>query len=287
VDKARERLQNSISNWWSTFRSPSWTYPTTRKMSVVPPVSTFEHAEVVDSSSTAWIRVAAVLPLRLVGFVVAQSAIALALVVGNSDPWAASARWWPFAAILTNGLTFLVVNALLRREGRRWRDILVVDTPQLRRDLPVVLGLAMAAAVLAIVPNFALATLLFGDAELPVATLFQPLPLWAAVATLLLFPLTIALTELPTYFGYLQPRLEALLGRPWLAISLAGGFLAVQHATLPLVFDSQFILWRALTYLPLAVMLAVTLRWRPRLMPYMIVLHAIADFQAALMVVTA
>lgn len=241
-----------------------------------------------DVSGVTWRRVAGVLPFRLVGFLVAQVTIALVLTLQqHPDPWAGSLRWWPVAAVLTNLVTLVVVRSLVRAEGGRWRDLLTPDTTHLRRDLPVVLGLAVAAAVLVVLPSFALAVLLLGDADYPATVLFQPLPGWAATATLVLLPLTIALVELPVYFGYLLPRVELLSGRPWLAVGLTAGFFALQHATLPLVLDPAFVLYRALMYLPLGLLLALALRWRPRLLPYLALLHGVSELQAALMVVGA
>jgi hypothetical protein len=147
--------------------------------------------------------------------------------------------------------------------------------------------LAIVSVVPIVVPNVALATLLFGDAETPLATLIQPLPQWAALTALVLFPATIALAELPTYFGYVQPRLEALTGRAWVAVTLTAGFLSLQHATLPLVLEWRFVDWRSLMCAPFALLLAVVLRWRPRLLPYLAVLHGLADLQVAVMLVAA
>ena len=237
------------------------------------------------SVTTRWVAVLAVVSLRLVGFAVAQALIALMLLAAGQDHvWAASAPWWPLAATLTSVATFLVVRALLHTEGKRYRDFFAVATTHLRADLLVVGGLAALAVVLGLVPNYVLATVLFSDADVPFDTLIQPLPHWAAVLTVVVFPVSIAVTELPAYFGYARPRLEDLSGRAWVAVAVTAGFLALQHATLPLVFDHRFAAWRALAYLPLALVFALILRWRPRLLPYLVVLHGLADLQAAILV---
>ena len=50
--------------------------------------------------------------------------------------------------------------------------------------------------------------------------LFRPLPNFINYILLIAFPVTIAFAELPTYFGYLMPRLEKSLGKKWLAMLL-------------------------------------------------------------------
>jgi hypothetical protein len=232
-----------------------------------------------------WMAVSGVLTLRLVGFAVCQALIALALVAtGQADAWSASAPWWPLAATATNVATFLVVRALLHREGRRYREFFALSTQHLRTDLLVVVGIALLAAILVLVPTLAIAAVLYGDPGTPAETLIQPIPRWAGLMTLALFPVSIAATELPAYFGYARPRLEELSGHAWLAVGMTAGFLALQHATLPLIFDARFAAWRATSYLPLALVFALTLRWRPRLLPLLVVLHGLADLQAAILV---
>jgi hypothetical protein len=227
------------------------------------------------------------LPMRLVGFATFQALIALGfLLSGNAGWWDASVPWWPVAAVLTNVVTLAWLVSLMRREGRRFWDLLLVDRTRVRSDAGVVLGIAAVSTALVIAPNFGLATLLFGDAEAPMDTFIQPLPPWVAVGVLVLFPVTIALSELAFYFGFIRPRLEAITGRAWSPTYLTAGFLALQHATLPLVFEWRFITWRALMFLPFAIFLGVLLRWRPRLLGYMAILHGLADLQVALMILS-
>jgi hypothetical protein len=49
---------------------------------------------------------------------------------------------------------------------------------------------------------------LFGQQQAALNLVARPLPLWAAASALVFFPAAVALSELPTYLSYLQPRLE-------------------------------------------------------------------------------
>ncbi len=155
------------------------------------------------------------------------------------------------------------------------------------QDLLTAVGIFVIAAPLTVIPNLLLAQTLFGDPEGPVPLFFRQLPLWAAIISLIAFPLSVGLTELPTYFGYAMPRMEALTGRGWLAVLLAGAALSAQHTTLPLVLDWRFVVWRLFMFLPLALWLAVALRWRPRLLPYLMIGHGLLDLSAAWIVFSA
>jgi hypothetical protein len=125
-------------------------------------------------------------------------------------------------------------------------------------------------------PREPLGRVLFGDAMIPTYMLFQPLPLWALILALL-FPLTIGFGELPTYFGYCMPRLAALLTNGWLAWLIASLFLAAQHMFLPLLLDSRYLLWRFAMFVPFALITGLFLKFRPSLLPYFMIGHALID----------
>lgn len=223
-----------------------------------------------------------VLPFRLVLFAAIQTCVFL--VAGTN--WAGAAAWWPLGAVPANIATVVLLVWLLRREGRSYRGLFALERGFGWRDFGWGLALTAIVLPLAILPNILLAQLLFGDAQIGLAMLLQPLPPWA-VALAWLFPLTIAFAELPLYFGYAMPRLEKLTGSPLLAVSVSALFLSLQHVTLPLLFDAPFVLWRALMFLPLALVLAIGLRLRPSLLPMMAVVHALLDTSVVVMLATA
>lgn len=233
--------------------------------------------------SGAHVVIALVSRLALFGLFQALAAAGFALS-GVAAPWAASIAWWPVTVIAANLVSLGLLRALLRREGRRYRDLLRIQPGTLAADLRVTLVVTLISGVLAMVPNIGLAVLLWGDPGVPLSIFIQPLPVWAALVALIGFPVTIALSELPVYYGYVRPRLESTGLQPWLAIAVVGGIHGLQHAALPLVFDGSFLLWRALMFIPFACFLGVVLRWRPRLLPYLMVVHGLIDLSVVWMV---
>jgi hypothetical protein len=231
-------------------------------------------------------RTWAVLASRLVLFAGVQAAIFVFLgAVQPPTTWDSTGPWWVVVAAVTNLISVGILAWAMRKEGKRYWDVFHFDRASTWwRDLLLAVLLMLGAGVFAVLPNILLGSLLFGDAMIPVDMMFQPLPLWAALVGLVVFPLTIALAELPTYFGYAMPRIEAETGGRWRAMLIPALFLAAQHATLPLLFDARFLAWRLLMFLPLALYIGLVLRWRLRLLPYMVVLHGLLDFQAAWMV---
>ena len=226
------------------------------------------------SRSQVWIMLMA----RTVLFAVFQAVIAFGFWMwGAVDPWDASVAYWPLTITLTNLVCLALLDRLARREGIRLLELIQFERQHVALDLFTAVMILVACAPLVLFPNDALSLWLFGDLNAPSAMFFRPLPYGVALACLVLFPLTVALAELPTYFAYVMPRLAVISRRPWLAWVLASLWLGVQHATLPLVLDWRFVTWRALMFMPFALFIGACLLWRPRLLPYLMVGHGLLD----------
>ena len=179
-------------------------------------------------------------------------------------------------ATIANVASFLLLLGLFRREGGSYWSLWRFPRETFWKDLGLAVGGFVLAGPIAMIPMRVLGDAIVGSYDAAIATMFRPLPPWGLWLGLL-FPLTICFAELPTYFAYAMPRLEARLGSGWLAWGLASLALSVQHAALPLVFDGRFMLWRALMYLPFALYIGLVIKLRPRLLPFLLVGHALID----------
>jgi hypothetical protein len=228
--------------------------------------------------NTSWMRAIGMLFARPVLFALWQFAFALAFAWrGYLNPWQAATAWWPWSGILTSLVILVLLAWLFRSEGSSLLDLYRFDRQHLKGDLLIVFGFFIIAGPIGFLPNLLFGNLLFGSAQKASAIMFLRLPVWAAASALIIFPVMIALTELPTYFGYSMPRIKILSGKTWLAICLPAFFLAAQHMALPLIFDPRYLAWRLMMFLPFALLVAVMLYWRPRLMPYLIIIHILID----------
>ncbi|MGA9522738.1 MAG: hypothetical protein WBV82_14820 [Myxococcaceae bacterium] len=227
---------------------------------------------------------------RLVLFAVFQALIAAILAGrGTPDAWRASAAWWPLSVTLANVVCVALLAWLARAEGKRLRDLYNFghESRRFGRDLLTLLVAIVLMGPIAMGPNIGTAILLFGDPETATSMFMQPLPFAVAAVTLVSFPLTIAFAELPTYFGYVMPRLEKLWGSRWKALAACALMLGAQHATLPLIFDGRFIVWRLVMFIPFALFVGGLVRWRPSMLPWLMGVHAVIDFPVAWMVFAA
>ena len=87
-----------------------------------------------------------------------------------------------------------------------------------------------------------------------------------ALTIVIVFPLLWGFTEQMTYNGYLAPRIQALGGTA-LAVGLVAFSWSFQHAVMPVRFDADYMLYRALSPIPFSIfIILVYLRIR-RIVP--------------------
>ncbi|MDF2628616.1 MAG: hypothetical protein K0R39_2447 [Symbiobacteriaceae bacterium] len=247
--------------------------------------ATHRAATGADPSRGAW--PVTMLVLRFSLFLIIQALVAAYYALqGAPSPWQASVAWWPVGVTLTNLICYGLLRHLARREGLTFWQLIKADFSReyVRKDLLVLLGVILLAGPIAIIPNYGLGYLLFGDYMVPVNMFTQPLPYAVALVALFSFPLTMALGEIPTYFAYAMPRLATRWSSNWKAILAAAFWLGIQHMMLPFIPDWRFALWRGAEFLPFALLLGWVLHRRPRLMPYLLLFHVLIDFPVALMV---
>jgi hypothetical protein len=224
------------------------------------------------------------LVIRSVLFLAFQALIALAFLLGgNSDSWNTSAGWWPFAIIFTDLACLGLLIRFYRQEGKRFWDVFQIKRQFIKQDLFFMLGFLIIAGPLGYLPNILSAKWLFGNPQVALNLLVRPLPIWAAVTSVALFPLLQGVVEIPTYMLFAMPRLETQGMRSWLVVALASFFLSFQHVFAPFLLDGRFIAYRLVMFLPFAILIALVMRLRPQLMPYMAVVHALMDMSVAVM----
>lgn len=242
----------------------------------------------VASGMVSGRRVWSMLGLRCGLILIAQLLFASAfLLSGNDTPWRSSADWWLVSLALAEFVNLWVLKWAAGRERIRLRDLYNFDASRRSGDLKW-LGIGLlGAAPLVLLPSLVLAGALFGDPAAAQDLIFRPIPTWAAWSVLLVFPIIHGLTELPTYFGYVMPRLQALTGRPTMPLLVSASVLSVQHMFLPLLFDWNYVAWRSLMFLPLAIWFGWVIRSRPTSLPYLAAAHAVLDISLPIYVLIA
>ncbi len=207
---------------------------------------------------------------RLVLALVAQGLVTVVLLLRrNPDPWSAAGPWWTVAGTLIDIGCLVLLSALTRREGIRLVDLIGVERHQLGRDVLLSLALTLIDVAVGAVGGTLTTLTLYGSPEAP-RVLMGGLPIWAVVYSVLIWPVVWGVAEEMTYQGYVLPRIEARVGRVWMAVLIVAAGFGLQHIALPAIADWRFMLWRFVPGLLLGLVhAALYLRVR-RLLPFII-----------------
>ncbi|TFH06334.1 MAG: hypothetical protein E4H08_11130 [Candidatus Atribacteria bacterium] len=233
---------------------------------------------------------------RVWGMLAIRSALSLALLLalagalalsGRAEAVKDSAARWLWFVTAVNVVCIILMARFGRSEGVRLRDIYFVNRSTWKADLAWALGAIAVAAALAQPPGLLLARALWGGSGYPNSMLIQALPLAAIYPLFLLMPLTHAFAELPTYFGYVAPRLRAAGMNRWAVIAIVGTVLSIQHLFFSFQLDWRYDLWLALKYLPFALWMGFIVDRRPTTLPYLMGAHFLLDATLPLLVLMA
>ncbi len=205
------------------------------------------------------------------------SLAAVLAVKGDLSAIRDSSAWWLWFVTVTNIVCIALLVRFGRLEGLRLRHLYFAERTTWRGDLVWTLAALVVTAVIAQPPGSLLAQAFWGDPNAPNAMLFQPLPLWAIYPLFVLMPTLHALAELPTYWGYVAPRLRAMGWNRWLVISLVGAVLSVQHMFFAFQWDWAYDVWLAVKFLPFAIWTGIVIDRRPTALPYLMTGHLLLD----------
>ncbi len=224
--------------------------------------------------------------LRPLLFFTVQALLALGYsCFHRSGPWHEAGRWWNVYGTPVDIGCLIGLRIYTRKEGIRLRDL--IGPVRLRSGHDVFLGLGLFVLIFPIFLGGSVLAqrLLYGSldtARSAYLTQGHTLPIWAFVYSVTVWWAISSPTEEMIYQGYALPRLRALTGRAWLAMIVVGFWWAAQHAMLPFVPDSKYLLFRLMQFLPgVFVIMLVYLRTR-RLGP-LIVAHWCMDVMGAIM----
>ena len=209
-----------------------------------------------SAGTIGWPGPVAMLAARSLLAIAAQGITAFIFALrGSTSPWQESLSWLPVYGTLVDLGCLLALAFLAKREGIRLPDLAGFDRARVAHHLLLGLALVPPGLVLILAGNTASSLLVLGNADAP--DVFAPIPLLPALYSVLIFPLLWAITEQATYNGYVLPRLEVLSSSSIVAVCAVAVVWWLQHAVMPLTFDPEFMLYRALAPLPFSIFQAI------------------------------
>ncbi|MCL2377331.1 MAG: CPBP family glutamic-type intramembrane protease [Defluviitaleaceae bacterium] len=106
--------------------------------------------------------------------------------------------------------------------------------------------------------------LVYGEMPHFPLVMIQPIPMWIAIANILLLPLTTTLAEDGLYLGVINQTGSKFV------LAASAFFYALQHSFIPLIPDAGFIAYRFLSFLPLTIIMCVWYNKTKNPLPFMV-----------------
>jgi hypothetical protein len=216
-------------------------------------------------------------------------------------PWDEVVPWWPFSVVVANAVSLMILIDLLKKEKRAFSSIQLAPfetilplgwvsdflnrkpaenrVRNLLVDILIFVGLLLLLGIPAIALNGYISDTVPILRDTPTTGV---LPTSALYLMIVLLPIPQALIEFPWFFGYIYPGLETYFevsrGNPRIrasikALSIVLVFFMLQSALLPMILSPGYILWRAIAFLPLLMIIGIIIRLVPRFMPWINVVH--------------
>jgi hypothetical protein len=224
--------------------------------------------------------------------------------------WDEARPWWPFSMIATEAACLIILMTLLKEEREAFSSIQLMPFETSiapgkitgflngkhseNRFVNILLDILLFVALLLLLGFPAIVLNGFLSENIPVlrdTDTVGVLPNWALYLMIVLLPLTQACVEFPWFYGYIYPRLEAYFegasGNPRVvasirALSIVLIFFVLQAALIPLTLNPEYIMWRAIAFIPLLLVIGIVIRLVPRFMPGVNILHALMALNVVL-----
>jgi len=191
-------------------------------------------------------------------------------------PYDSARAWWPLGLIVVNGIVLFVLFFAVKRQGVTLSSLIGFDKSMFRKDLVSSFWIIPVSILLMVGATMGSSILLYGDNAPSGLMSLSSLPVWAMILSLIFHPLINAFVEEMTYNGYVFPRLSGLLRSSWLSVILVTFFFALQHIAIPFALDAKFVLWRFLSFAPLALFWVLTYA-KMRRLTALIIVHWFMD----------
>ena len=189
-------------------------------------------------------------------------------------------RWWSPAATIVNILTILLIVFAAKKSGQTYKELINYEKGKTTKKQAILVTLMIL--IVGMGGMFLAGYICYGVIPYGAPMMIAPIPKALALINMLFLPVTTALAEDGMYLGCGVNSMENKLA----AILIPAFFFALQHCYIPTLFDSKYMLYRFLSFLPLTIILCAYYYKKRNPLPIMIG-HAVIDIATAVQIIAA
>ena len=193
-------------------------------------------------------KTVALIPLRSILFIVAGLTVALVI----NSTLAEISKWWTTIDIVINIITITILLIVCRSKGVTYGNYINYEKGKTGTKTAIV-GIVLVL-VIAMVGMYGAGFIFYGEIPHFPLMMIKPLPLWLAIASILILPITTTFAEDGIYLGVLNKTDSKAI----LLTSIF--FYAAQHCFIPLIFDLRYMTYRFVSFLPATTVMCLLYR---------------------------
>ena len=179
-------------------------------------------------------------------------------------------NWWTIVATVANVFTIVVLILAAKKNGMSYLELIGYKKGSTKIRQIVIMSIIIL--VVGTGGMYLAGFLCYGVLPYSSPMMIAPIPMVLAIVNFLPLPITTALAEDGLYLGSGVNHIENKM----LAIMVPAFFYALQHCFIPTLFDTKYILYRFLSFLPLTIILCWYYYKKRNPIPVMIG-HALID----------
>ena len=183
-------------------------------------------------------------------------------------------HWWSIIAVVVNILTILLLICVARKNGQTFWQLINYQTGQTRWT--TVLWVTLLVLVVGMTGMYLAGFLCYGNMLYAPPVIIAPIAKWIAIINIVLLPISTTFAEDGLYLGCGTNQIK----NKYVAILVPAFFYALQHCSIPTLFNDRYIIYRFLSFLPLAIILCWYYYRKRNPVPIMVG-HALIDLATA------
>ena len=206
------------------------------------------------------------LPVRSVVFILV---FVIGALIAGTDVSGIS-NWWTTVVTVVNILTIVLLIMVAKKNGKTYKEL--INYKKGNTKVRQVVLVTVVVFLVGLTGMYLAGFLCYGVIPYASPMMIEPVPVVLAVINFLLLPVTTALAEDGLYLGC---GVNGFKNKA-VAIGVPAFFYALQHCFIPVIWDTKYIAYRFLSYLPLTIILCWYYRKKKNPLPVMVG-HALID----------
>lgn len=187
-------------------------------------------------------------------------------------------NWWSIVATIVNFLTIGLIICVAKKNKKTYWKIINYKKGQTKVKQVVVISVLIV--VVGMLGMYLAGFLCYGVIPYAAPMMIAPIPKVLAILNAFLLPITTAFAEDGLYLGLGVNEIK----NKFCAIIIPAFFFALQHSFIPVLFDSKYIIYRFISFLPLTVILCWHYYKKRNPLPIMVG-HAVIDFATVIQII--